>query len=84
MEELLIEGEKIGVKKGIEIGREKGRLECRIETVIKILKHRFKKIPAATVRAIRSRKDLIALNSLIDRALDCETLFEFEWILAYC
>jgi hypothetical protein len=99
MEELLIEGEKIGIEKGIkigrengikigredgiEIGREKGQLECKINDVMRILKSRFKKIPAATVRAIRSYKDLIALDSLIDRALDCETLSEFEWNLAH-
>jgi predicted transposase YdaD len=75
MQELLQEGRKEGIKEG-EIKRQ-------IQDVLKTLKVRFKRIPAATENAIKSYKDPIALESLFEQALVCETLSEFERDLAH-
>ncbi|MDR1485732.1 MAG: hypothetical protein LBT09_13035 [Planctomycetaceae bacterium] len=76
LEELCIKAEKKG--------REEERVECKIETVIRVLKARFKKVPAKIIKAVRSYKDPIALNLLIRRAAVCDTLLEFERDLARC
>ncbi|MDR2169867.1 MAG: Rpn family recombination-promoting nuclease/putative transposase [Planctomycetaceae bacterium] len=79
MQELLQEGRKEGIKEGIK----EGKIESKIQAVLKILKVRFKRIPVATENAIKSYKDPIALESLIEQAVICETLSEFERDLAH-
>ncbi|MDR3197129.1 MAG: Rpn family recombination-promoting nuclease/putative transposase [Planctomycetaceae bacterium] len=64
-------------------GIKEGKIEGKIADVLKILKSRFKKVPVSVTRAVESYTDLIALESLIDRALDCETLEEFKENLAH-
>ncbi|MDR2344752.1 MAG: Rpn family recombination-promoting nuclease/putative transposase [Planctomycetaceae bacterium] len=95
MEELLmegkIEGKKEGKIEGIREGTIKGKMEgiregtikTKIDSVIKILRFRFKHISNATLKAIQMYKDAIALDSLIEQALSCETLAEFERDLAH-
>jgi hypothetical protein len=70
MEELFVQGEKEGEKKG------------RILVILKILNKRFKKVPKSIVESVNSYTDSIALDSLAELALDCETLAEFERELA--
>ncbi|MDR2761415.1 MAG: Rpn family recombination-promoting nuclease/putative transposase [Planctomycetaceae bacterium] len=68
---------------GIMEGKIEGLIEGRIKDVLKLLKSRFKRIPAATEKAIQSYRDPIALESLFEQALDCESLAEFERDLAH-
>jgi hypothetical protein len=74
MEELFVQGEKEGRKKGIK----KGEIKGRILVILKILNKRFKKVPKSIVKSVNSYTDTIALDSLAELALDCETLAEFE------
>ncbi|MDR1485623.1 MAG: Rpn family recombination-promoting nuclease/putative transposase [Planctomycetaceae bacterium] len=72
-----------GIKKGVKRGREEERLESKIDAVLKILTVRFKKVPAEIKNAVKSYKDPIALDSLIEQAAICETLSEFEQDIAH-
>jgi hypothetical protein len=69
--------------KGIMEGKIEGRIESKIQDVLKLLKSRFKRIPSATEKAIQSYRDPIALESLFEQALDCESLADFERDLAH-
>ncbi|MDR2704432.1 MAG: hypothetical protein LBC02_01510 [Planctomycetaceae bacterium] len=62
MEELFTQGEKKG----------------KTQDVLKILTKRFKYVPESISQSVNSYTDLIALDSLFELAMDCETLAEFE------
>ncbi|MDR1141810.1 MAG: Rpn family recombination-promoting nuclease/putative transposase [Planctomycetaceae bacterium] len=59
-------------------GEKKGRIEGKIQDILKILDKRFGKVPESISQSINSYTDSIALDSLFELALDCETLAEFE------
>jgi hypothetical protein len=61
----------------------KGKTESKIQAVLKVLNKRFKKVPRSVSQSVNSYTDLIALDSLFELALDCETLAEFERELAH-
>ncbi|MDR2440378.1 MAG: Rpn family recombination-promoting nuclease/putative transposase [Planctomycetaceae bacterium] len=91
MEELFVQGEKEGEKRG-EIrgeirgekrGEKRGEIKGRILVILKILNKRFKKVPNSIVKSLNSYTDPIALDSLAELALDCETLTEFECELVH-
>jgi flagellar biosynthesis/type III secretory pathway protein FliH len=73
-----IEGKKEGIKEGIKEGEKKGKIEGKIEFLLKVLRTRFKRVPALTEKAVRAYKDMVALESLLEHALVCATLAEFE------
>jgi hypothetical protein len=62
LEEFLLEGEK----------------KNKIQYILKTLNKRFKKVPKSISQSVNSYTDLIALDSLFELALDCETLADFE------
>ncbi|MDR3196676.1 MAG: Rpn family recombination-promoting nuclease/putative transposase [Planctomycetaceae bacterium] len=59
-------------------GKLEGKLEGKIEMVLKLLNNRFIKIPESVSRTVHSYTDVVALDSLFERALECKTLEEFE------
>jgi hypothetical protein len=62
-----------GVDEGIAIGAVRGKAE----TVLAILRARFKRIPKEVESAIRQMTDLIALESLAVQASTCQSMDEF-------
>jgi hypothetical protein len=59
-------------------GKLEGKIETSIEAVLKLLNKRFEAVPESVSSAVHSYSDIVVLNSLFDRALECETLAEFE------
>jgi hypothetical protein len=59
------------------------KIEDKIELVLKVLNKRFGNIPESISLALNSCQDPIALDSLFEWALDCETSEEFEWKLEH-
>jgi hypothetical protein len=74
LEEHYIQGKIEGEKKG----EENGKIKARAQDVLKILTKRFKHVPESISQSVNSYTDLIALDSLFEWALDCETLEEFK------
>jgi hypothetical protein len=85
--EQFLQGKKEGIKEGIKEGKTKGKKEGEIrgkaQSILKILDKRFKKIPRSISQSVNSYTDSIALDSLVELALDCKTLTEFKQALAH-
>ncbi|MDR0337915.1 MAG: Rpn family recombination-promoting nuclease/putative transposase [Planctomycetaceae bacterium] len=79
LEEIFLEGK---IEGKIE-GKDEGKIESKIQDVLKILNKRFRKVPNSILQSVNSYTDLVALDSLFELALDCETLAEFELALAH-
>ncbi|MDR2704431.1 MAG: Rpn family recombination-promoting nuclease/putative transposase [Planctomycetaceae bacterium] len=79
LEELFTQGKVEGKVEG----KEEGKIESRVQDVLKILTKRFKYVPVSISQSVNSYTDLIALDSLFELAMDCETLAEFERELVY-
>jgi len=66
---------------GIEIGKHEGKLEGKLEEkvndILKTLRLRHKQVPDAIVTELNRRTDLIALESLFETAVQCNTIDEF-------
>jgi hypothetical protein len=67
------EREDIGEARGIAIGEAKGKAE----SVLTVLRNRFKRIPKNVEKAVTSMSDSIALESLLEHALHSDTMEEF-------
>ncbi|MDR0611311.1 MAG: hypothetical protein LBG58_14475 [Planctomycetaceae bacterium] len=87
LEEQFLQGKKEGMKEGkregIKEGKKEGKKDGTIQSVLKILDKRFKKIPHSISQSVNSYTDPVALDSLLELAIDCETLAEFERELAH-
>ncbi|MDR0391987.1 MAG: DUF4351 domain-containing protein [Planctomycetaceae bacterium] len=59
-------------------GIEEGEIKGEIRAILVLLNKRFHKVPDSIVRSLNLYTDTIALESLGELALDCETLEEFE------
>ncbi|MDR3198012.1 MAG: hypothetical protein LBU34_09115 [Planctomycetaceae bacterium] len=79
LEELYIRGLKNGIRKN----KKKGEIKRIIRDIFKVLNIRFPKVPQSISQAVNSYKDLIVLDSLLEQAVICETLAEFEQDLAH-
>ncbi|MDR2754514.1 MAG: Rpn family recombination-promoting nuclease/putative transposase [Planctomycetaceae bacterium] len=64
-------------------GRTEGEVEISIKNILKLLNKRFKRVPKSISSAVNSYTDIVELDSLFDRALECKTLTEFERDLAH-
>jgi ABC-type long-subunit fatty acid transport system fused permease/ATPase subunit len=64
-------------------GRIEGEVEISIKNILKLLNKRFKRVPESISSAVNSYTDIVELDSLFDRALECKTLAEFEEGLVY-
>jgi len=73
----LLEGIEIGTTRGIEIGKLEGKLEEKVNDILKTLRVRHEQVPDAIVVALSRRTDLIALESLFEVALQCDSINEF-------
>ncbi|MDR3198011.1 MAG: Rpn family recombination-promoting nuclease/putative transposase [Planctomycetaceae bacterium] len=83
LEELYIKASREGEKRGEKRGEKKGEIRREAMDVLKILNVRFKKVPQLISRAVKAYKDPIALDSLLEQAITCKTLTEFEQDLAH-
>jgi hypothetical protein len=70
-----------GEARGIAIGEARGKAEGKAETVLVILRDRFRKVPKGVETTIRRMVDPIALDSWAVQAARCESLEEFETAL---
>ncbi|MDR0391706.1 MAG: DUF4351 domain-containing protein [Planctomycetaceae bacterium] len=69
--------------KGYLKGKQEGIIKGEIRVILVLLNKRFHKVPDSIVRSLNLYTDSIALDSLGQLALDCETLEEFERGLAH-
>jgi len=70
------------VKKGFfqevyENGVIDGVTKGKVNSILKLLQLRFKRVPNAIVEELNSRTDLIALESLFELAAQCDSVKEF-------
>lgn len=74
------EGVAQGVAQGVERGMERGALRSKVDAIVSVLKrrHRIADVPKTVMEQLQQRTDLIALESLLGDAVDCETLADFE------
>ena len=56
----------------------KGKAEGKAETVLTVLRARFRQVPKRVKNAISQMTDPIALDSWAEHAATCQTLEEFE------
>jgi hypothetical protein len=70
---------QIGEKRGIKIGAERAALQIKKEVVLTCLSTRFKRaVPSDIRESVESYSDAIALNSLFQSALTCQSFDEFK------
>jgi len=62
-------------------GEARGEIKGKAESVLKVIRTKFKKIPKEVERAVLGMSDSIALESLLEHAIHSNTLDEFaEWL----
>ena len=62
---------------GVAVGKTKGKAEGKTETLLKILRARFKRVPRDVENTISKMTDPIALDSWAIHAATCESMNEF-------
>ena len=72
------EGIQKGMEKGIQKGMQKGKKEGKKDSIIYLLRARFKKIPRRITKKIRAIKEESTLEELIVAAANSKSLEEFE------
>ena len=77
LEQGLMQGMEQGLKQGLESGLERGKREQALVTLVRILEHRFGRVPAA-VRDRLVEMTLGQLEDLTDVALETDSLQTFE------
>jgi hypothetical protein len=73
----IAEGKAEGIAEGEAMGAVRGKAEGKIETLLKVLRARFKKVPKETENLIRQMTDPIALDSWAVHAATCGSMSEF-------
>jgi hypothetical protein len=53
-------------EEGMAIGEERGALKARRETLLRILRLRFKRVPQGVVRRVEATTDLAQLDAWVD------------------
>jgi hypothetical protein len=70
-----------GKAEGKAEGEAKGKAEAGRNMVLTVLRKKFKKVPKGIEKAVLGMSDPIALESLLEHALDSETMDEFATAL---
>ncbi|MGL4943210.1 MAG: Rpn family recombination-promoting nuclease/putative transposase [Thermoguttaceae bacterium] len=65
-------------EEGIAEGEARGKAEERAATIVRILSHRLGTVPKLLEAKLHSLTDLETLENLLDRALDCPSIQDFE------
>ena len=65
-------------REGFVLGKAEGKVEEKINDITKTLRFRHKQVSDSIVAELNRRTDLIALESLFEVALQCDTIDEFE------
>ena len=66
------------IQEGIEIGEARGQLKEKINDILTVLQTRCGQVPSTISEELSSRKDLVALQSLLILASQCNSLDEFS------
>ncbi|MGL6225555.1 MAG: Rpn family recombination-promoting nuclease/putative transposase [Thermoguttaceae bacterium] len=74
----LIKQAKEAEARGKARGKAEGKARERAEKVVRILDHRFDKVPSQLSDKLLKMDNLDKLNELFDIALDCKTVEDFE------
>jgi hypothetical protein len=77
-EEAREEGREEGIAEGREEGKEQGERVKARQAVLRVLELRFKSIPMSIRKSIESYTDLIALDSLLQAAVECQSVEQFK------
>jgi len=77
IDELRDEGIAIGEARGKAIGEARGKARGKAETLLKVLRARFNRVPKETEKAILAMTDPIALDSWAVHAATCQSMNEF-------
>lgn len=87
--EILIMGKTVaedliekGMAKGLQKGLQKGRQEERRRMLLRLLKNKFGKVPAATVKRIEATEQLDILDAWFDQAMAAEKLDDVSFTSA--
>ncbi|MDR1923516.1 MAG: Rpn family recombination-promoting nuclease/putative transposase, partial [Planctomycetaceae bacterium] len=59
-------------------GKAEGEIKAKADNVVKSLTIRFKKVPASVSKSVNSFVDLVALDSLFEYAITCNSIEEFK------
>lgn len=70
--------ERIGEKRGLSKGIKKGKLKGKQESLLQILQVRFKEVPEQLAVKVAALTDATVLTEMLEAALRCESLKEFE------
>ena len=73
--------ERVGEKRGLSKGIKKGKLQGKQESLLQILQVRFKKVPERIAVKVSALTDVAVLTEMLDAALRCDSLKEFEALL---
>jgi len=68
---------KLEYYSGLTAAKEEGKAEGKAETLLKILRKRFNKIPRDVESTICKMSDPVALDSWAEHALDCQSMADF-------
>jgi hypothetical protein len=71
------EREAIGKAEGIAEGEARSEVKWKADTLLKILRGKFNKVPKETERAINRMTDPVALDSWAVHAATCQSIEEF-------
>jgi len=78
----LQEGLEEGLQQGRREGKEKGLTKATRDGIVEILEARFKKVPAAVQRKLKTIDDRKSLKALLRQAATAGSLREFQRRLA--
>jgi hypothetical protein len=67
-----------GREEGEERGEARGKIINARQAVLRVLKARFKNVPASIRKSVETYTDLIALDSLLQHAAVCQSLKGFK------
>lgn len=67
-----------GIAEGEERGKERGERTKAQQAVLRVLELRFKSIPTSIRKSVESYTDLIALDSLLQAAVECQSVKKFK------
>ena len=79
MADVLIEkGQRKGERKGERKGRNEAAIETRQQTLIRLLRRRFRNVPAEIVNAVQTTREIDRLDQWLDRLVTAGSLGELE------
>ena len=79
MAESIIEiSEQRGLQQGIEQGIEQGETRGKQAALLKVLEHRFQRVPESVITRVRALQNPVELDALFEKSLTAESLEELQ------